>query len=153
MISTSLQGLFRNVTDRSLGTTIRLSGEGAAAHTALDEKAGLEDVSEPEPDPVPQLDSAMIRPTNELGGDPLGNIPELADHASNASPTLESPETQPKRMGQAGTTGTTGDHVMSWAEINSLGNRHPASRLSQPHGAPVTVWGNMSPITPKDLGE
>jgi hypothetical protein len=129
----------------------RSNREGVAAHTALDEKAGLKDESEPDPDPVPQLDSAMIRPTTEMGGDPLGNIPELEDHAidaPNAPPALESPETQPKRTGETGTT----DHVMSWAEINSLGNRHPTSRLSQPHGAPdsVTLWGNLSPITPKD---
>lgn len=107
----------------------------------------------PDADPVPQLDSTTIRPTTEINTDALGNIPELPAAERNPFDTpdpskTDSPMTQPS---QKSAVGDVGDHVMSWTQFNSRGNRDPASRLSQPHGAPddsAAVWGNMSVTKP-----
>jgi hypothetical protein len=93
---------------------------------------------------VQQLDSVAVVPTNEANVDALGNIPELpADERNHDAPQPGSDNLQSKRISR-----DSDNHVMSWAQFNSMGVRSSASRLSQPHASPDVanaVWGNMSP--------
>ncbi|KAF2793122.1 hypothetical protein K505DRAFT_375553 [Melanomma pulvis-pyrius CBS 109.77] len=118
--------------------------------TAVDEKASS--------DPVQQLDSTMIMPTTEMGGDPLGNIPELPAPEPNADPfvtpdsSVQSKTSSDQLCTGEERAGDPDNHVMSWAQYTSMGTRNPSSRLSQPHGAPDVsgaVWSNLS-LTKKE---
>lgn len=88
----------------------------------------------------------MVVPTNEFGVDPLGIIAELPVGEKNPGGSANPPTTtewntaQPSKPERR--TSDADNHVMSWAQFNSLGNRGPAARLSQPYGAPV--WENMT---------
>ncbi|KAF2252818.1 hypothetical protein BU26DRAFT_210206 [Trematosphaeria pertusa] len=94
----------------------------------------------------------MVIPKFEASVDPLGSIPELPATERNApfatpdpSRTAESSSDTPGSRGVRHGQGAE-DHVLSWAQYHSLGNRNPSSRLSQPHGAPdasASVWGTM----------
>ncbi|KAF1999333.1 hypothetical protein P154DRAFT_523362 [Amniculicola lignicola CBS 123094] len=145
-----------------LGGTTTASAGAVGVSKTTDEKAGLRDIerdAEAE-DTVPQLDSTMIMPTAEIGVDPLGSIPELPASERNpfetprmsAAPPADSTETQ------SGDSVESNDHVMSWAQFNSFGNRNPSSRLLMPHPAPDTtgaVWENLtsSPIKTRNRGD
>ena len=103
-----------------------------------------------------QLDSTMIIPTTEIGGDSLGSIPELPASEMNVDPFATPPDSatdanssdgQP-RTGVKARNADASTHVMSWSQYNSMGARKPSSRLSQPHGAPdgsAAVWSNLDP--------
>ncbi|KAF2105404.1 hypothetical protein BDV96DRAFT_592604 [Lophiotrema nucula] len=139
------------------GATTAAAVVGAEANdseTAIDEKAGLKDV---ESDAVQQLDSTMIRPTTELGSEPVGNIAELPvilkDSSATSTFSDEGSSSDSSATAKTHKIGDADNHVMSWAQFNSMGNRNAAARLSQPHGAPDvsnTVWSNMSPTKLKD---
>lgn len=106
------------------------------------EKANLQNAEDHDPDSVHQLDNTMVRPTVELGQEPLGSIPELP--ATDMSPTQESHH-QPRKKNEKN---DPDNHVMSWAHLNSAGTRNSRSRLSRPLFGPDTagtVWGNMAP--------
>ncbi|KAF2750568.1 hypothetical protein M011DRAFT_464361 [Sporormia fimetaria CBS 119925] len=114
-----------------------------SAESSSDEKGiARRPMVEREPDPVPHLDSEVVRPTLELGGGPLGCIPELPD-------TTRDPERAPKekdvtrRKSQLREEGF--EHVMSWSDPSALNSpERRNSRLSQPHNSPdTTVWENM----------
>ncbi|KAF2187124.1 hypothetical protein K469DRAFT_686324 [Zopfia rhizophila CBS 207.26] len=104
--------------------SIAYSGTTVAS-TNHDEKSRISNI---ERDLVPQLDSTMIRPTNEMGADPLGSIPELPASEKNpfATPHVsveqsknsESSGMQPSREKRSG---DADNHVMSWAQYNSMG--------------------------------
>ncbi|KAF2636142.1 hypothetical protein P280DRAFT_158636 [Massarina eburnea CBS 473.64] len=105
---------------------------------------------------VPQLDGV---PTVEANVDALGNIPELPAVSAtrgdldpfttpDSSVEGESSEKAASRPKTESQRGEADGHVMSWSQFNSMGNRDPSSRLSQPHTAPDSstgVWENMSP--------
>jgi hypothetical protein len=130
---------------------VRASGTNEKAGTTND---GRKPVGDSDLDAVAQLDSTMIRPTTEVDATPLGNIPELPANADSSLNILETTDAEPatnhQRKSGNGSEDLT-DHVMSWAQFNSLGNRQPASRLEQPHSVPeasAAVWENMgSPQT------
>jgi hypothetical protein len=89
-----------------------------------------------------------------MGGEPIGSIPELPATERNPfetppSEAHDSTEAEIQRRRKS-RSADVDDHVMSWAQYNSLGNRNPASRLSQPPpGAPhASVWENMNPVNP-----
>jgi hypothetical protein len=98
----------------------------------------------------------MIVPSTEMGGDPLGNIPELPASETSGDPFATPPNSelssnssndQSGKGGTAKTSGDVGTHVMSWSQYNSMGCWNPSSRLSQPHGAPddsAAVWNSLS---------
>lgn len=140
------------VTKRCTGTSASFSSaDGIITNFESDEKARLRNITardcdcdpDPHPDPVPQLDSTMIRPRVEM----LGSIPGL--RATNKSPnSSDNSDTGPNKNRYES---DENNHVMSWAQFNSLGNRHPESRLWQPHSGPevsLTVWENMGPASP-----
>ncbi|KAH7124113.1 hypothetical protein B0J11DRAFT_331114 [Dendryphion nanum] len=112
--------------------------------TGVTEKAGLRN-DEGNIDAVPQLDSTMIRPVTEIGGDPLGNIPELPATA----PSRDGTPLGTQRESSAGYSKTQKEgenKAVSWTQFNSLGNWATASRLFQPHDVPdasAPVWENM----------
>ncbi|KAF2465065.1 uncharacterized protein BDR25DRAFT_346363 [Lindgomyces ingoldianus] len=142
------------VHDGSIAPSNEISDAVIRGITNSKEKAGLENVDR---ECVPQLDGRMIRPTNEMGADPIGSIAELPASQQNpfATPNLSANESghfkSPRRSGV-----DVEDHVMSWAQFNSMGKRDPSSRLSQPHGAPDTsasVWGTLSPTQPEENKE
>ena len=95
----------------------------------------------------------MIVPTDEMGGDPLGSIPELPASETNADPFVTPPDSATDanssndQLGRgAKKSADAGTHVLSWSQYNSMGARNPSSRLSQPHGAPdgsAAVWSNL----------
>ncbi|KAJ4345450.1 uncharacterized protein N0V89_011581 [Didymosphaeria variabile] len=100
---------------------------------------------------VPQLDSVAIVPPNEIASDALGVIPELPANEKDVDPfetpkTSEVPATSQEESINGIRVGSDHDnHVMSWANMNSMGNRNAMCRLSQPHAVPEgSVWENMS---------
>lgn len=125
------------------------SSAPSSGAATMNEKAGLRN-AEGSLDAVPQLDSTMIRPTAEIGGDPLGNIAELpASVPSHERDPTNDQGTSIRSESSGKSQGSQRDETDkgSWTEYNSLGNRHNAARLSQPHGSPDTsspVWDNMS---------
>lgn len=90
----------------------------------------------------------MILPTNEIGGDPLGNIAELPA-ATPPLPRKSSSESVAPSNESSSSSRIQEDKSKrysskSWTQFNSLGNRDPAARLSQPHGVPdasAAIWG------------
>lgn len=108
---------------------------------------------------VPQLDSTMISPITEAHVDPLGNIPELPATTRNADPFAmpdpsaesEAPESPVSDSSEVRSFQDPENYIIGLAQLYSMGNRDPSSRLSQPHLAPdtsVAVWGNMSSNKP-----
>ncbi|KAL5381843.1 hypothetical protein PMIN02_010176 [Paraphaeosphaeria minitans] len=99
---------------------------------------------------VPQLDGIAIIPPNEIGSDALGTIPELP---ANEKDPFETPRTsEVAEISQEGNVygvracSDPDNHVMSWANIHSMGNRSAMSRLSRPHTIPEGgVWENIIP--------
>lgn len=131
--------------------------DAATAGSGSNEKATLRNVDTPDPDPdpdsVPQLDGAMVRPRNEIGGEPIGSIPELPATEKNPfdTPLSEAHDsTEAEIQTRKSRSVDANNHVMSWAQYNSLGNRNPGSRLSQPPPAApdASVWENMNPTSP-----
>lgn len=69
-----------------------------------------------------QLDSTLIVPTTEMGGDPLGNIPELPAPETSGDPFATPPKSatdanastdQSESGGRAKNNGDAGTHTMS----------------------------------------
>ncbi|KAF2733268.1 hypothetical protein EJ04DRAFT_553514 [Polyplosphaeria fusca] len=121
-----------------------VAGTIKRSETIIDEKTGRKDDND---DAVPQLDSTMIRPTNELGGEPMDNFAELPASDMTKKTTAASvagPAVSPRKSNGGD------EHIMSWAQYNSASNRDPSARLSYPHDTPdasAAVWSNMSPTT------
>lgn len=102
---------------------------------------------------IAQLDSVPIVPPNEMAADALGIIPELPINEKGVNPfetpkVPGMPEASPSREGgvdRIGSARDSNEHVLSWTDFNSMGNRSAEARLSQPHAAPEGgMWGNMS---------
>jgi hypothetical protein len=139
------------VTDAITGGTTATAVSTDSADPTSDEKAGLASAVEDhhDPDPVPNLDSAMLRPTLELGEGPLGSIPELGTCSRTALniPLPPSPTVQPEQPDRRRTSGDSDNHVMSWTQLSHESSRGATSRLAQPHNGPdhtVAVWENMA---------
>ncbi|KAK7191697.1 hypothetical protein DPSP01_008076 [Paraphaeosphaeria sporulosa] len=129
-----------DMSEQLTGTPISSAGTkniaGDSAHTSSES--------------VPQLDGIAIIPPNEIGSDALGIIPELPANEKDSSKTSRTSKVA--EVPQAGNSNggrvcrDPNNHVMSWANLNSMGNRNAMSRLSQPHAIPEGgVWENMSP--------
>lgn len=92
-------------------------------------------------------------PHHEIGSDALGTIPELPANEKKSCETISSEAAESSQDGiRRGSLlqRDPDDHVMSWANLNSMGNRNAKSRLSQPHVIPEgSVWENMSPTKNK----
>ncbi|KAF2442405.1 hypothetical protein P171DRAFT_523222 [Karstenula rhodostoma CBS 690.94] len=100
---------------------------------------------------IPQLDGIAIMPPNEIGSDALGTISELPADEKHIDP-FETPTSEVAEVPQEGNIDggracrDPNNHIMSWANLNSTGNRNAMSRLSQPHAIPEGgVWESMRP--------
>ena len=115
-------------------------------------KSGTTNTDDTSVDSVPQLDSIAVVPPIEAISDALGHIPELAANEKDLDPfttprSSQVAESSQEPYSNRHIVGRGADnHVMSWANFNSMGDRNALSRLSQPHAVPDgNVWGNMSP--------
>jgi len=122
---------------------------------------------DPEPDPVPQLDSTPISPQNELYGspvDPLGIIPEVSGESS-VSGRFELPSDAMSRSSRGTSeiitrvsrSDPTKPHAASWRQYEEVPESEfmahrtsvqLSSRLNRPFAGPNFASWNQVPDTP-----